>query len=347
MGSFKNTIVNDTGFLKLPVGTTEERPLSPTKGMMRYNSTTNKYEHYDGTTWKNWSLVDYDDFFEFLTDTTGTTGAFGFSIRRLNPNYTGFCMKVRRSTDNAITDIGFVNNIVDVQALQTFSQGGNVYVNLMYSQLQSSRFSIIANITANEQPLIVENGNVILFNNRPAIKFTKSNATQLRSANIVNGNIEFTSGLSPSYNIYEGHIVGGIYGSTEINGDNIQYFSSVFTGSSIGHRYYPTTNEIDIALRRTTPIKKVLNSYAIGQPFLVLHRYESSRYRGWFNTQDLGNLDGSTGIYSEPGYIVGSTRTASPYYSDFYLQETVQFNTSKLSLVSTIREKTNNFYQIY
>ena len=40
-----------TGSLTIPVGTTAERPVSPTVGMMRYNTTEAYYEQYDGSAW--------------------------------------------------------------------------------------------------------------------------------------------------------------------------------------------------------------------------------------------------------------------------------------------------------
>jgi phage-related tail fiber protein len=43
--------VDDTGFLRLPVGNTGQRPGSPVAGMSRLNTTTNQNEWYDGTGW--------------------------------------------------------------------------------------------------------------------------------------------------------------------------------------------------------------------------------------------------------------------------------------------------------
>jgi hypothetical protein len=42
--------INSTSSLKLPVGTTAQRPTAAT-GKIRYNSTTASYEGYDGTGW--------------------------------------------------------------------------------------------------------------------------------------------------------------------------------------------------------------------------------------------------------------------------------------------------------
>ena len=54
MATLKNTTVNDTGYLILPVGTTAQRPGSPETGMIRYNSTLGYPEFYDGSAWKQW-----------------------------------------------------------------------------------------------------------------------------------------------------------------------------------------------------------------------------------------------------------------------------------------------------
>ena len=59
MPSSANLLVNgsytadiDSG-LVLPVGTTGQRPASPTAGMIRYNSTLETVEGYNGTDWIN------------------------------------------------------------------------------------------------------------------------------------------------------------------------------------------------------------------------------------------------------------------------------------------------------
>jgi len=52
MATLKNTTVSDTGAIQLPSGTTAQRPVSPSVGQMRYNSTFKTVESYDGTRWK-------------------------------------------------------------------------------------------------------------------------------------------------------------------------------------------------------------------------------------------------------------------------------------------------------
>lgn len=56
MASLKNTDIDATGFLKLPVGTTAERPSSPEQGMIRLATDNALFngpalEFYSGTEW--------------------------------------------------------------------------------------------------------------------------------------------------------------------------------------------------------------------------------------------------------------------------------------------------------
>jgi hypothetical protein len=46
-----DVLLSGTGVLDLPVGTTAERPGSPTSGMIRFNTTLTQFEGYNGTAW--------------------------------------------------------------------------------------------------------------------------------------------------------------------------------------------------------------------------------------------------------------------------------------------------------
>lgn len=51
MATLKNTTINDTGHLTVPVGTTAQRPGSPANGMIRHNSSTGLLEMYASGQW--------------------------------------------------------------------------------------------------------------------------------------------------------------------------------------------------------------------------------------------------------------------------------------------------------
>jgi hypothetical protein len=50
-----NVSQTGTGFTKIAVGTTAQRPTSNVAGYTRFNTTTGVAEYYDGTTWRNFN----------------------------------------------------------------------------------------------------------------------------------------------------------------------------------------------------------------------------------------------------------------------------------------------------
>ena len=95
----------------------------------------------------------------FMLD--ATTPAVAFSVRKLTTAYTGSCMRVRRSGDNAESDIGFdVYGNLDLNALQNYVIAGggaqNGYVVTWYDQ--SSTGLNATQATALAQPQIVASG---------------------------------------------------------------------------------------------------------------------------------------------------------------------------------------------
>ena len=51
MANLTNLTINDTGYIQLPSGTTTQRPVSPSTGYIRFNTTLGIVEYYNGTYW--------------------------------------------------------------------------------------------------------------------------------------------------------------------------------------------------------------------------------------------------------------------------------------------------------
>jgi hypothetical protein len=95
--------------------------------------------------------------------------ATAYSVRKLRTAYTGNCIRVRRSSDNAEQNIGFVNNELDTTSLLSFVGAGNGFVTTWYDQ--STNGFNVAQTTAARQPKIIDTGNLILENNKPTLSF--------------------------------------------------------------------------------------------------------------------------------------------------------------------------------
>jgi len=52
VGTNQNVVFNSTGAITLPIGTTAQRPATPTSGMTRWNTSKTILEVYDGTIWQ-------------------------------------------------------------------------------------------------------------------------------------------------------------------------------------------------------------------------------------------------------------------------------------------------------
>jgi len=142
----------------------------------------------------------------FLNTFTGAS--LGLSLVKLRKEYTGFCIKVRRSSDNATQDIGFVNGVLDTASLLTFAGSGDAFVTIIYDQVGTKNMT---QTTANLQGQIVSNGSVILNGGKPCI---------IRSANDNGG---YLSSYAPN----GGATVKGVF----YIGDNESRDRSIMFGS--------------------------------------------------------------------------------------------------------------------
>jgi hypothetical protein len=93
----------------------------------------------------------------------------GYSLRKLRNAYTGNCIQVRRSSDNALLNIGFSNDVLDTSTLLTFVGSANGFVSIWYDQSGNSRD--LTQTTIANQPQIVTAGVVNLQGTKPTLTF--------------------------------------------------------------------------------------------------------------------------------------------------------------------------------
>lgn len=82
-----NVANNATGFFSVPSGTTAQRPASPVNGMLRYNTTTLRFEFYANGGWRNMARLDGDTFTgAVIVKSSGATIGNAFSIQDSSNN---------------------------------------------------------------------------------------------------------------------------------------------------------------------------------------------------------------------------------------------------------------------
>jgi hypothetical protein len=199
-----------------------------------------------------------------LLDKTGSAAA-AFSLRRLRSNYTGNCIRVRRSSDNTELDIKFGGDgVVDTSTLLNFVGSGNGFVSVWWDQSENGRNA--SNGTASRQPRIVTDGVLEIRNNRPAMRWYQAGMA-LNIANNAAFNWNSTKALSivaicsleknflaprviqksASWSIFGagssiGYSLLNSNGAVISNSSDAVYFNDICTGNMILHEAYLNKN---------------------------------------------------------------------------------------------------------
>lgn len=155
----------------------------------------------------------------------GAGGAW--SVRKLDIDYTGYCMKVERASDNTTQDIGFdVNGDLDVAAIATFCGASEGYVHTWYDQSPNG-YDVLA-VENFDDWMIYDGADIITKDGRPSIQKTNTGdfSTSVEIQDIVGDNAfyaistythadnsGFGSGVvsTQGYGIY---VIGGILGAS-------------------------------------------------------------------------------------------------------------------------------------
>ncbi len=137
-----------------------------------------------------------------------TSSAVAYSLRRLSCAYAGFAIQVRRSSDNATSNIGFTAlGDLDTIALKTFVGANSGFVSIWYDQSGNNR-NLSQSVSTN-QPQIILTGTILRQNGRPTIKFN------------VGGNFSslvFSGTVTTLSNPFSAILVGSV------NNDNVGLF---------------------------------------------------------------------------------------------------------------------------
>ena len=121
------------------------------------------------------------------------SAAAAFSLRKLKSSYSGSAVQVRRASDNATQDIGFVNNELDTASLNTFCSGTNGFVTTWYDQSGNGKDTTQS--TAFAQPKIYDSSTgVILLNGKPSIEWDSTNS----SMSLIHSNLPGSTSYSIS-----------------------------------------------------------------------------------------------------------------------------------------------------
>lgn len=124
-----------------------------------------------------------------LLDTVPGVGG-AYSLRRLASSYLGPAVNIRRSSDNATQDVGFVGNDFDFDGFNAFVGGGSGFVTKWYDQSGNGNHTVPGPVTS--QPQLVSA--VAALNGRAALLYTQTQPQVLGIPNSPTVNMPFLNG---------------------------------------------------------------------------------------------------------------------------------------------------------
>lgn len=162
-----------------------------------------------------------------------------YSLRALNSAYTGPAIEARRSSDDAVQDIGFLyDGSLDTESLLTFAEGGDVFVAKWYDQSGGGYDSLQP--FAAQQPQIVDLGSVVTLNGKPTILSSVGKAMYTTSNSVpVVGDL----GERSSFSVLNSNASGLQVAISYVDGGTNLFFPIAFnTGIAFSRNNDPASN---------------------------------------------------------------------------------------------------------
>ena len=254
---------------------------------------------------------------------TYTGAAAAYSLRKLRTAYTGDAIRVRRSNDNAETDIGFnVFGELDTVSLAAHCGSNDGFVKTWYDQ--SGNANDATETTAANQPKIYDSSTgVVTENGKPAMLSDGTNAHLDDGTPITNQNVSFIAVATPS----EASDLGGLIGAQS-------NYNLGFELSQVGSvlRFAVKAIDLDVSISEDVQISIFANYDGSTQGLSVNGTNSTQASSQSFSMSDTVRLM-SRGL--------GTARWTGS------LQEVVLYDTEQSSNRTGIESNINTFYSIY
>lgn len=280
--------------------------------------------------------------------------AAAYSLRKLRIAYTGYAIRVRRSSDNTSQDIGFDGNgNLDTTSLTSFVGSNDGFVSIFYDQ--SGYGYNFEQSTSADQPKIVLSGSVITKNSKPIILFNGTSHYM-----IVNSSQTYFSFLHKT-----GQSFISVVGYNRVANDGFILCNNYGYSANIGYSLYTTTtSNITNFTTRGVAGQATVNNGTNTAPlttnslFLINdvtdngNATASNRSKIYVNNGSALNLNTltntpSTAISTDNLTIGASSSGPRYFYLDGGISQIVLYNTDQSSNRSGITNIINEQFSIF
>jgi len=252
----------------------------------------------------------------------------GYSLRKLDKDYSGNCVKIVRISDSDSLDIGFVGNFVDTAAISTFCASTTCRVRVWYDQSGNGNNAV--NYTnGTTQPRIYASNAFFRIKNIPCVDFNSAS----------NNNLVYTKGSEIAVQPVS------IFGSFDINsilGTNI-----LFDGQTL-LRFMLNPLRSDSTLTLTNgglELKKKADIDLLNPAvFYALFSGANSQASVNNNATSTGTI-GTNSIGTR--YVLGNGGDLGGRAISGAIGDIIIYNSNQSSNQSAIQTNINNFYSIY
>ena len=252
--------------------------------------------------------------------------AAAYSLRKLDKDYSGSAIRVRRSSDNTESDIGFTSSgDLDTATLKTFVGANNGLVVTWYDQ--SGNALNLSQSSASNQPKIINSGTIIRAEGKIIVDFF---GAFLENSNLSTG--------TPK-------TIFTVYKKGSLQADEEVFFDSRITSQSV---VYKENNFNGDRL-----------NIAFGTNRRSNHTFQSQEYKLLSIIQDGNNgnayINGSSiyganvnfGSNSFNGLRLGAVRGTASLYLQAGLYEFIIYGSNQSSNRTGIENNINDYYNIY
>jgi hypothetical protein len=262
-----------------------------------------------------------------LLDTyTGATVAY--SLRKLRSDYSGSCIRVRRSSDNTEQNIGFVGNDLDTSTLLTFCGAGNGFITTWYDQSANANNSTQA--TAANQAQIVASGVVI----------TDPNTSKVTST-WTSDRYTFGTSISPFTRYYSSTVFNRVATSNVI----ATIGNSANLGGANGQTPFLWLGAANNTMRSYTPSTVVHDTSALTGAFLVTSLKDGSNVKKMYRNGSI--LPTTATEAAADGSLLDVFGQAGGNYMIGRMSECIYWNSEQSANRTGIEENINTYWTIY